>query len=174
MTTPLYSRTSSPPKIDLSPFLKDNPQETSTLIPDSLKSISKTEVEPLREVRQELGRLHNNNETPSSDFFDLRRYGLNDVGTMTVKTEHGTMEVTRISVEEEIRRVTAAMDKKHLAYKYYSFIGGLSVTSLAVFTTLGLSGVIGPATFAVGGLMSSIGIVGSYLDWKDWLNKNAY
>lgn len=94
------------------------------------------------------------------------------IGSLTLNNEYGTIKMSLISAEEEKRRVVISMEKKLTAYKIYSSIGFLSVAALMVFITLGLTNAIGPLSMIVGILFSFVGVVGSIVDWKEWLKKN--
>jgi hypothetical protein len=122
-------------------------------------------------------RTRNNKDSTGNllgpDYFGLLK--TNGIGTITVSDEYGNMSrVNLITVEEEKRRMTNAMNKKHNMYTYYSIVWGMCAVAFGVFVTSGVSGLLGPLTSIAGSLISAAGIVGGIVDWKDWVKKNAF
>ncbi|ANY67961.1 hypothetical protein BBD42_16885 [Paenibacillus sp. BIHB 4019] len=104
-------------------------------------------------------------------FLEVQEMGISSI---MIDTAYGTISISLINVEEEIRRVISVMDKKHLLYRYYTFIWILCTAALAVFSTSAISGLLGPLSSIAGIVLSITGIIGAYLDWKDKVRKDAY
>ena len=93
-------------------------------------------------------------------------------GTITMESPYGTMKVSVMSAEEELRKVVSAMKKGQIAYRYYSSIWSLCAVALCFFITAGASGLLGIVPSAVGAIFSIVGGVGAVIDWKGWNKKN--
>ncbi|WFR63012.1 hypothetical protein P9222_08610 [Paenibacillus amylolyticus] len=96
-----------------------------------------------------------------------------ETASVVVNNEHGLMKVTKVSVEDEIRRATMAMSKELIAYKYYSSVAWMFAVALAVFVVCGIVGALGPLSTFTGSLLSLVGSIGAILNWKGWKEKNA-
>ncbi len=112
--------------------------------------------------------------TPEPTFDLFKELNFPNAGTLIVHTEYGTMKVTLISVEEEIRRVTNAMNKKQRRFTYYSFVWSLCTASFGVFVSSLFSGLFDVFVSLTAIIMTTTIAVGAFIDWKDWLKKNAY
>ncbi|KAE8558030.1 hypothetical protein [Paenibacillus polymyxa] len=172
MSTSSYIGTSSPKGVSFETLLTEMEFGDRNASNEGFISPPKPVKETIRELKIESTNLHNS-EIQSFNFMDLSTMGSTGVGTVKVKTDSGIMEVTLISVEEELRRAKATMKKEFIAYKYYSSVGWIFAMASAVFLACGVSGVLGPFSTLIGTVFSLAGCVGAILDWKGWKKKNA-
>lgn len=129
----------------------------------------------------DLQKLHKNSASVYTESIDeqtlLSLLGNNAIGTITVESEYGVIKLSLQSIEDEVqqrvRRLTSMISRKFTLYKYYSYVWSFSMVLLTTFLLLGLTNNIGPFTSIVGIIMSIVGMVGAYIDWKD-NEKNVY
>lgn len=93
-------------------------------------------------------------------------------GTVTLNSPHGTVKVSVTTAEEEMRKVVKTLEKKQVAYRYYSSIWSICAIALCFFVTSGIGGLLGPVSSFVGSLLSITGFAGCVIDWKGWSKKN--
>lgn len=65
--------------------------------------------------------------------------------------------------EDKLNKV----QRKFNLYKYYSLIWILSVILAGLFAIVGVSGLLGPFPSVTGVIVTVVGMIGAYLDWKD-------
>lgn len=86
-----------------------------------------------------------------------------------------TYTISKNVTEEKVKEAEDKMQKIQTNFnylKYYSFIWSFCALLLGFFFTAGISGMLGPFSSFVGGIMAAVGIVGGILDYKDRVNKN--